>query len=145
MLDFAMRKFPQDSIIVSNAKNTIMGTAAATGNINNYATQGALAFQKGRYATAANFYLQASVAEPGNYTHFENIGICYYSNKNYRNCIQYFDKANTFTQNTTGKSYFFKAMALIALGKKEEACSALNAAKNRSYADADSFIKTNCQ
>lgn len=144
MLDFAMRKFPQDSIIVSNAKNTIMGTAAATGNINNYAAQGALAFQKGRYATAANFYLQASVAEPGNYTHFENIGICYYSNKNYRNCIQYFDRANTFTQNTTGKSYFFKAMALIALGKKEEACSALNAAKNRSYADADAFIKTNC-
>ena len=144
MLDDAMRKFPQDSIIVSNAKNTIKGNTAATGNINNYASQGALAFQKGRYAAAANLYLQASVAEPGNYTHFENIGICYYSNKNYRNCIQYFDKANTFTQNTTGKSYFFKAMALIALGKKEEACSALNAAKNRSYADADAFIKTNC-
>jgi hypothetical protein len=35
-------------------------------------------------------------------------------------------------------------MALIALGKKEEACSSLNAAKNRSYADADAFIKTNC-
>ena len=145
ILDFAMRKFPQDSVIISNAKNTVMGTAAATGNINNYAAQGAKAFQKGRYAAAANFYLQASQAEPDNYTHFENIGICYYSNKNYGKCIQYFDKANSFAQNTAGKSYFFKAMALIVSGKKDQACSALNEAKKRSYAEADSLIKANCQ
>ena len=122
-----------------------MGTAAATGNITNYAAQGALAFQKGRYAAAAKFYIQASQTEPENYTHFENIGICYYSNKNYGKCIQYFDKANSFAQNTAGKSYFFKAMALIALGKKDQACTALNEAKKRSYAEADSFIKSNCQ
>ena len=143
LLDFAYQKFPQDSVTILNAKNTILGNALAS-NINNNASNGAKAFQKGRYAAAANFYIQASIAEPDNFTHFENIGICYYSNKNYRTCIQYFDKANTFTQNTTGKSYFFKAMALIALGKKDEACSALNAAKNRSYADVDSFIKANC-
>jgi tetratricopeptide (TPR) repeat protein len=144
MLDVALQKFPQDSVIISNAKNTLLGSAANAGHINNNAANGAKAFQKGRYAAAANFYLQASQTEPENYTHFENIGICYYSNKNYRDCIQYFDKANTFVQNTTGKSYFFKAMALIALGKKEQACSALNKAKNRSYAEAGSFIKTNC-
>jgi len=145
MLDFAMRKFPQDSVIISDAKNTVMGTAATSGNINNYAAQGSLAFQKGRYAAAANFYLQASQAEPNNYTHFENIGICYYSNKNYGKCIQYFDIANSFAQNTAGKSYFFKAMALIASGKKDQACAALNEAKKRSYAEADSFINVNCQ
>jgi tetratricopeptide (TPR) repeat protein len=122
-----------------------MGTAAATGNITNYAAQGTLAFQKGRYAAAANFYLQASQAEPNNYTHFENIGICYYSNKNFETCIQYFDKANSFAQNVAGKSYFFKAMALIASGKKDQACAALNEAKKRSYAEADSFIKSNCR
>ena len=143
MLDFAMRKFPEDSVIISNAKNTLLGNAAAS-NINNNAAQGALAFQKGRFAAAAKFYIQASQAEPENYTHFENIGICYYSNKNYGKCIQYFDKANSFTQNTAGKSYFFKAMAAIALGKKDQACSALNEAKKRSYPESDTFIKSNC-
>jgi tetratricopeptide (TPR) repeat protein len=144
MLEYATRKFPEDSVIITNAKNTLMGNAAAS-KINNNAAQGALAFQKGRYAAAAKFYTQASQAEPENYTHFENIGICYYSNKNYENCIQYFDKANSFAQNTAGKSYFFKAMALIVSGKKDQACTALNEAKNRSYAEADSFIKSNCQ
>ena len=145
LLDFAMRKFPQDSVIISDAKNTVMGNATATGNMNNYAAQGSLAFQKGRYAAAAKFFLQASQAEPNNYTHFENIGICYYTNKNFETCIQYFDKANSLPQNTAGKSYFFKAMALIASGKKDQACTALNEAKKRSYAEADSFIKVNCQ
>ncbi len=76
--------------------------------------------------------------------YFENIGISYYSNKNYENCIQYFDKANSFAQNTAGKSYFFKAMAAIALGKKDQACSALNEAKKRAYPEAGTFIKSNC-
>jgi tetratricopeptide (TPR) repeat protein len=145
MLNDAMRKFPQDSVIISNAQNTLMGDAAAPGKINNYATKGALAFQKGRYEAAAKFFLQASQIEPDNYTHFENIGICYYTNKNFGICIQYFDKANSLPQNTAGKSYFFKAMALIASGKKDQACTALAEAKKRSYAEADSFIKVNCQ
>jgi tetratricopeptide (TPR) repeat protein len=144
MLDDATRKFPEDSVIISNAKNTLMGNAAAS-NINNNAAQGALAFQKGQYAAAAKFFLQASQAEPDNYTHFENIGICYYTNKNFGTCIQYFDKANSFVQNKVGKSYFFKAMALIASGKKDQACSALNEAKKRSYPESDTFIKSNCQ
>jgi tetratricopeptide (TPR) repeat protein len=143
MLEYATQKFPEDSVSISNAKNTLMGNAAAS-NINNNAAQGALAFQKGRYAAAAKFYIQASQAEPENYTHFENIGICYYSNKNYENCIQYFDKANSFAQNAAGKSYFFKAMAAIALGKKDQACSALNEAKKRAYPESDTFIKSNC-
>lgn len=144
MLDDATRKFPEDYVIISNAKNTLMGNAAAS-NINNNAAQGALAFQKGQYAAAAKFFLQASQAEPDNYTHFENIGICYYTNKNFGTCIQYFDKANSFVQNKVGKSYFFKAMALIASGKKDQACSALNEAKKRSYPESDTFIKSNCQ
>ncbi|NQW75625.1 MAG: hypothetical protein HQ448_02405, partial [Cytophagales bacterium] len=143
MLEYTTRKFPEDSVSISNAKNTIMGNAAAS-NINNNAARGALAFQKDRYAAAAKFYIQASQEEPENYTHFENIGICYYSNKNYESCIQYFDKANSFAQNAAGKSYFFKAMAEIALGKKDQACSALNEAKKRAYPDVDKFIKSNC-
>jgi O-antigen ligase len=143
MLEYATRKFPEDSVIILNAKNTLLGNAAAS-KINNNASQGALAFQKGRYTAAAKFYIQASQTEPENYTHFENIGICYYSNKNYENCIQYFDKANSFAQNTAGKSFFFKAMAAIALGKKDQACSALNEAKKRAYPEADTFIKSNC-
>ena len=146
LLDDGLKKFPKDSTVLLNTKNTLMGigNVVGAGLVNSYAVNGAKAFQKRRYSAAAAYYIKASQAEPGNYTHFENIGICYYSNKNYQNCIPYFDQANSFPQNTTGKSYFFKAMALLVMGKKDQACQALNDAKKRSYSEADSFIKTNC-
>ena len=149
MLDYAIRNFPEDSTVLINTKNTLNGNVNGVPNgaslINNNAVNGAIAFKKGRYSAAANYYIKASQAEPENYTHFENVGICYYSNKNYQNCIQYFDKANSFAQNTSGKSHFFKAMAANALGKKDQACSALNEAKKRAYPDVDVFIKANCK
>ena len=149
MLDYAIRKFPEDSTVLINTKNTLNsntnGAPAGAGFINSDAANGVRAFQKRLYSAAANYYLQANQLEPGNYTHLENIGICYYSNKNYDKCIIYFDKANSFAQNTSGKSHFFKAMAAIALGRKDQACLALNEAKKRAYPDVDAFIKANCK
>jgi tetratricopeptide (TPR) repeat protein len=149
MLDYAIRKFPEDSTVLINTKNTLNGNVNGVPNgagfINIDAANGAKAFQKRLYSEAANYYLQANQVEPGNYTHLENAGICYYSNKNYDKCIFYFDKANSFAQNTSGKSHFFKAMAAIALGRKDQACLALNEAKKRAYQDVDAFIKANCK
>jgi O-antigen ligase len=145
LLDTAISKFPADSAIFVNTKSLLYGTAVSRGSLPNYAALGAQAFQKGKYTAAANYYLQASNAEPGNYTHFENIGICYYTAKSYEKAIQYFNRAIDLPSANTGKSEFFKAMAYIASGNNAAGCSALQAAKAKQYPGVEAQIAQYCK
>jgi O-antigen ligase/tetratricopeptide (TPR) repeat protein len=145
LLDTAIAKFPADSAIFVNTKSLLYGTAISTGSLPNYAALGAQAFQKGKYTVAANYYLQASTAEPGNYTHFENMGICYYTAKSYEKAIQYFNRAIDLPSANTGKSEFFKAMSYIAIGNNTAGCSALQAAKAKKYQGVDAQIAQYCK
>ena len=145
LLDTAISKFPADSAIFAKTKSLLYVTAISTGSLPNYAALGAQAFQKGKYTVAANYYLQASVADPGNYTHFENMGICYYTAKSYEKAIQYFNRAIDLPSANTGKSEFFKAMSYIASGNNAAGCSALQAAKAKKYPDVDAQIAQYCK
>jgi tetratricopeptide (TPR) repeat protein len=145
LLDTAILKFPADSAIFVNTKSLLYGTAVSNGSLPNYAALGAQAFQKGKYTVAANYYQQASAAEPSNYTHFENIGICYYTAKSFEKAIQYFNRAIDLPSANTGKSEFFKAMSYIALGNKTAGCSALQAAKAKKYPGIDAQIAQYCK
>ena len=145
LLDTAISKFPADSALFANTKSLLYGNAISTGSLPNYAALGAQAFQKGKYTVAANYYLQASAAEPGNYTHFENMGICYYTAKSYDKAIQYFNRAIDLPSANTGKSEFFKAMSYIASGNNAAGCSALQAAKRKNYPDVDAQIAQYCK
>ena len=145
LLDTAISKFPADSAIFVNTKALLYGNAISNGNLPNYAALGAQAFQKGKYKVAANYYLQASVAEPTNYTHFENMGICFYTAKSFEKAIQYFSRAIDFPSANTGKSEFFKAMSYIALGNKVAGCSALQAAKAKNYPGVDVQMDQYCK
>jgi tetratricopeptide (TPR) repeat protein len=126
-------------------KSLLYGTAISNGSLPNYAALGAQAFQKGKYNVAANYYLQASNAEPSNYTHFENIGICYYTAKSFEKAIQFFNRAIDLPSANTGKSEFFKAMSYIAIGNNAAGCSALQAAKSKNYPGVDVQIAQYCK
>ncbi|MFM2015750.1 MAG: hypothetical protein RIQ51_1240 [Bacteroidota bacterium] len=145
LLDTAIVKFPADSALFVNTKSLLYGNAISSGSLPNYAALGAQAFQKGKYTVAANYYLQASAAEPGNYTHFENMGICYYTAKSFEKAIQYFNRAIDLPSANTGKSEFFKAMSYISLGNKAAGCSALQAAKAKRYPGVDEQIAQYCK
>jgi tetratricopeptide (TPR) repeat protein len=152
ILDSAFVHFPKDTAALYNARNLLSrgilgsqnsGQAVVTGN--QFAYDGANLFAKGKYTQAANLYIKASNVEPNNYTHYENVAICYYTNKNFEKSIPYFDKAASFSNNTTGKSEFFKAMSLVAMGKNADACGPLQAAKKKNYPDIDKFIALYCK
>jgi O-antigen ligase len=151
ILDSAFVHFPNDSSILLNAKNLLSrGILGSQGSgqavfTNQYSTEGGKLFAKGKYTQAANMYIKASNAEPNNYTHYENVAICYYTNKNYEKGITYFDKAASFANNNTGKSEFFKAMSLVAMGKNADACGPLQTAKKKNYPDIDKFIALYCK
>ena len=145
LLDSAVRMFPADSALFVRTKSLLYGNAMATGAIPNYAVLGAQAFQKGQFSQAANYYIKASTVDPSNYTHFENIGICYYTAKYYDKAIVYFDKAIQLPSANTGKSEFFKAMSFISLGNTSAACASLQAAKSKKYPGVEVQIAQYCK
>jgi O-antigen ligase len=151
ILDSAYVHFPKDTVPLLNAKNLLArGVLGSQGSgqavfTNQYSTDGGKLFAKGKYTQAASMYIKASTIEPNNYTHYENVAICYYTNKNFEKSIPYFDKAASFANNNTGKSEFFKAMSLVAMGKNSDACGPLQAAKKKNYPDIDKFIDLYCK
>jgi O-antigen ligase len=145
LLDTAVSRFPADSALFVKTRSLLYGTAISSGSLPNYALLGAQAFQKGKYLVAANYYSQASAADPSNFTHFENMGICYYTAKSYEKAIQYFNKAIDLPSANSGKSEFFKAMSYIALGNNAAGCNALQAAKAKNYPGVDAQIAQYCK
>jgi tetratricopeptide (TPR) repeat protein len=146
ILDSAIKKFPKDTTTFTKIRGLFAANGAAVAPASNdYITKGVQAFQKGQYTAAAQQYLLASQADPANYTNFENIGICYYSARQFEKAIPYFEKATQFAQANTGKSEFYKAMCLISIGKKDQACNALQVAKQKNYPNVDQFITSNCK
>jgi len=152
ILDSAFVHFPKDSAVLMNARNLLLrgvlgnqNNGQALGIANQFAIEGGRLFAKGKYTQAANLYIKASNVEPYNYTHYENVAICYFTNKNYEKGIVYFDKALSFTINNTGKSDFLKAKSLVAMGKNNVACGFFQAAKKKNYPDIDNFINLYCK
>jgi O-antigen ligase/tetratricopeptide (TPR) repeat protein len=148
LLDSAIKTYPADSALFKN----VISVFARSGNlalkntvIVDYAAQGTQAFMKGNYTKAAQSYIKAIASDPNNYTHYENAGICYYTAKDFKNAVIYFDKAIKFPTANTGKSEFFMAMSFIALNNKSKACESLYAAKSKNYAGVDTYISQNCK
>lgn len=148
LLDSAIKTYPADTALFKNVINVF----ARSGNlalkntvIVDYAAQGSQAFVKGNYIKAAQFYIKAIASDPNNYTHYENVGICYYTAKEFNNAVVYFDKATKLPTANTGKSEFFMAMSYIALNNKPKACESLYAAKSKKFAGVDAYISQNCK
>ncbi len=146
LLDSALKLFPKDTTTFVKIRGLFASAGAPVAPAaNDYLAKGVQAFQKAQYESAASYYIKAAQADPNNYTNFENVGICYYSAKQFEKAIPYFDKAVVMPQANTGKSEFYKAMCLISLGQKDKACNALQAAKAKNYPNVDPYIASNCK
>ena len=147
MLDSAIKMFPNDVATFNQTKALFSRTLkdANNKNVNDYTTEGLQAFQKGQYVKAASCYTSAFKLDPTNYTHAENVGICYYTAQKFADAIDYFKKSIAVGSSTTGKSEYYLGMSYIATGKKLEACNALQLANAKKYPDAAAAITNNCK
>ena len=147
MLDSAIKMFPNDLATFSQTKALFNRNLkdANNKNANDYTTEGLQAFQKGQYVKAASSYASAFKLDPTNYTHAENVGICYYTAQKFADAIDYFKKSIAVGSSTTGKSEYYLGMSYIATGKKLEACNALQLANAKKYPDAAAAITNNCK
>ena len=147
MLDSAIKMFPSDLATFSQTKGLFSRTLkdANNKNVNDYTTEGIQAFQKGQYVKAASYYASAFKLDPTNYTHAENVGICYYTAQKFADAIDYFKKSIAVGSSTTGKSEYYLGMSYLMSGKKIEACNALQLANAKKYPDAAAAITNNCK
>jgi O-antigen ligase len=147
MLDSAIKMFPNDLATFSQTKALFNRNLkdANNKNANDYTTEGLQAFQKGQYVKAASCYASAFKLDPTNYTHAENVGICYYTAQKFADAIDYFKKSIAVGSSTSGKSEYYLGMSYIATGKKLEACNTLQLANAKKYPDAAAAITNNCK
>lgn len=147
MLDSAIKMFPNDVATFSQTKALFNRNLkdANNKNANDYTTEGLQAFQKGQYIKAASCYGSAFKLDPTNYTHAENVGICYYTAQKFEDAIEYFKKSVAVGSSTTGKSEYYLGMSYLSSGKKLEACNALQLANAKKYPDAAAAITNNCK
>jgi len=114
-------------------------------NIDLLVIQATNLFNAQKYIESAKFFLKASELDPQNYAYYENVGVCFYNNNKFEASLPYFDKSINLKTSNTGKSEFFKGIALNTLGKKADACILLQISKDKKYPDADRYYTLLCK
>ena len=159
MADSALHMFPTEleakdvmtrkEEIVRILQAQIMPTVTATQltEAQKYYAAGVAAFGTGvagkdDLKKAASLFIKAGSLSPGDYTIFENAAMCYFNMQDFKTALTYFDKALAIGTSTNGKSEFFKGVALINLGKKDEGCSALKISKSKNYKEKEAELNT---
>jgi tetratricopeptide (TPR) repeat protein len=141
-LEKTLKKFPADTAILNPTKNMLRG---GNRDLQGLTAKGNALFVKGKYVQAAATYKELSVLDPGNFSHLENVGICYYAGRAFAESLFYFAKSEQHPGNNTGKSAYFAGMSQLSIGKKADACASFNRSQAKGYPDAAAAIAQHCK
>ena len=155
MADSALKLFPNDSsllvrrneIITNIPGGQVPGMEEQQRNViraNQLFNEASALFAKGDFEGAAQKFIKSTEISNGSYGVYENIAICYFNMKQWERSLPWFDQV-FLRKSTDGKAEYFKAAALINLGRKDEACALLQISKSRGYAAADGLINNYCK
>ncbi|MEY4307810.1 MAG: hypothetical protein RL422_13 [Bacteroidota bacterium] len=141
-LEKTLKKFPADTAILNPTKNMLRG---GNRDLQGLTAKGNALFVKGKYVQAAAIYKELSQLDPGNFSHLENVGICYYAGRKFAESLFYFAKSEQHPGNNTGKSAYFAGMSQLSIGKKADACASFNRSQAKGYPDAAAAIAQHCK
>ncbi|MHA8083509.1 O-antigen ligase family protein [Aquirufa sp. A-Brett2-15D] len=141
-LEKTLKKFPADTAILNPTTKMLRGGSQ---DLRGLTAKGNSLFVQGKYTQAAAVYIELSKQDPGNFSHLENVGICYYAGKRFEESLFYFGKSEQHPGNNSGKSAYFAGMSQLSIGKKAEACASFARSKAKAYPDASSAISQNCK
>jgi O-antigen ligase/tetratricopeptide (TPR) repeat protein len=135
------------AIIAAN-KNGNAGAVTDFATASKYYTEGVATFGSGKPSVdnlekAASLFLKA-FALTNDYHAVENAAICFFNMGQYAKAIVYFDKELALKISADGKPEYFKGVALINLGKRDDGCSNMQVASKKGYAAADAILKSHC-
>lgn len=141
-LEMTLQRFSRDTAILNPTRNLLRATNLDLQNLKSKAYD---LFVAGKYMKSADVSLALSKQEPEEYSHLENVGICYYAANRFAESLIYLTKSEQHPGNNTGKSAYFAGMSQISLGKKAEACASFSQSANKSYPDAATSLKMYCK
>ena len=141
-LENTLKKFPADTALLNPTTKMLRGGSR---DLKGLMAKGNALFVKGKYIQAAAIYKELATLDPGNFSHLENVGICYYAGRSFAESLFYFAKSEQHPGNNTGKSAYFAGMSQLSIGKKADACASFNRAQVKGYPDAAAAIAQYCK
>jgi tetratricopeptide (TPR) repeat protein len=141
-LENTLKKFPADTALLNPTTKMLRGGSR---DLKGLMAKGNALFVKGKYIQAAALYKELATLDPGNFSHLENVGICYYAGRSFAESLFYFAKSEQHPGNNTGKSAYFAGMSQLSISKKAEACASFKRAQAKGYPDAAAAIAQHCK
>ena len=168
-----LTKFPQDSLLIErkemfqkilDVKNGVVTSSKAkvqsvkndentaaekrlnnVVNMNIYLQEAANYGAKGQYDLALKNYLLVLEKYPDNLAIHQNIGLCKFEQKKFKEAIPYLEKSLGDSKLNDGKSEYFLGICYLNTQNKAKGCSFLNTAKNKNYPNAAQIIEQYCK
>lgn len=172
-IDEGLRNFPGDSSLIERKKMFQRVLDAKNGNINTNKSgietiknnEETSAEDKIKNVVSINMYLQEAVnygakkqydlaiqnyllvlqKYPDNLAIHQNIGICKFEQKKFKEAIPYLEKSLNDPKLNDGKSEYLLGISYLNIQKKEKGCSFLNTAKTKNYPNAAQIIDQYCK
>jgi O-antigen ligase/tetratricopeptide (TPR) repeat protein len=162
MVDSGLTVFPGDTDLVRRRSEIMSNflvfnrapgsTVATVSESSKQYMAGVASFNSGQLEKAAQLFLKAVELNPSNIAALENAAICYFNLRQYPKAISLFDRELATKLSGDGKPEYYKAIALINTGKKEEGCALLQLAANKKFQPTpvdptkspEALMKSNC-
>jgi O-antigen ligase len=103
------------------------------------------AFIKSDLKKAIDLYEKSLAINPGFYAAIENIGLSYFLLQDYATAVKYLDKAIDSKGAIDGKAEYYRGIALIDMGKRDEGCQSFLISESKKYYDARRLYDLNCK
>ncbi len=139
-----LQKFPTDPVLldIKNQFRYIVSDPKSTDKEKNIQSTADKTLD---FSKALVFYLEEHKKNPKNYITTENLGICYYQQKNYTLAIKYLKEVIDAKAFQNGKSEYVAAASYYALGNTNQACVLAQQSLKLNYPDAKQIIKLSCK
>ncbi len=102
------------------------------------------AFVKSDFKNAIDLYEKALKINPTFYAAMENIGLSYFLMQNYGTAVRYLEMGIANKGAVDGKAEYFRGIALINMGRRDEGCQSFLVSEGKKYYDARRLYDLNC-
>ncbi len=103
------------------------------------------AFMKSDFKNAIDLYEKALKINVNFYAAMENIGLSYFLMQDYGQAVKYLDMGLATKTATDGKAEYYRGIALIDMGKRDEGCQSFLISESKKYYDARRLYDLNCK
>ena len=135
-IEDGLREFPNDSLLINRRNSFDLDK-----DIKNAETL----ILSAKYDKAIEIYKKIVKQNPKNVGAKQNIGLCYYYLKQYKNSIIYLEETVNTPIVNDGRTEYYLGLCYLELKNNEKGCFYLNIAVNKKFTDAKNYQNKYCK